>query len=178
MLPWLERHACFHGTFQLLRRCHISDPRVRRSGLILTLLFEDCRKRGIAADPVIDVDVDVTDPIQFEQYKKLASTAVTKYGGGRYLIRAGAYGCRKVGAGRSGCRYWNSSPWKRRRPFTTRRRTAGLFPRSNGTCLASKPLAPGSMLRLQREVDRWAQLDARRLIDGEGEKETRYSVDG
>lgn len=36
------------------------------------------------------VDIDVTDPVQFEEYKKLAPAAVAKYGG-RYLIRGGAY---------------------------------------------------------------------------------------
>ena len=36
------------------------------------------------------VDIDVTNPAQFEEYKKLAPTALAKYGG-RYLIRGGAY---------------------------------------------------------------------------------------
>lgn len=36
------------------------------------------------------VDIDVTDPAQFEEYKKLAPTAIDKFGG-RYLIRGGAY---------------------------------------------------------------------------------------
>lgn len=36
------------------------------------------------------VDIDVTDPSQFEEYKKLAPAAIGKYGG-RYLIRGGAY---------------------------------------------------------------------------------------
>ena len=36
------------------------------------------------------VDIDVTNPTQFEEYKKLAPAAVAKYGG-RYLIRGGAY---------------------------------------------------------------------------------------
>lgn len=36
------------------------------------------------------VDIDVTNPAQFEEYKKLAPTAIAKYGG-RYLIRGGAY---------------------------------------------------------------------------------------
>jgi len=36
------------------------------------------------------VDIDVTDPAQFEEYKKLAPAAIDKYGG-RYLIRGGAY---------------------------------------------------------------------------------------
>ena len=35
-------------------------------------------------------DIDVTDPAQFEEYKKLAPAAIAKYGG-RYLIRGGAY---------------------------------------------------------------------------------------
>lgn len=35
-------------------------------------------------------DIDVTNPAQFEEYKKLAPAAVAKYGG-RYLIRGGAY---------------------------------------------------------------------------------------
>jgi uncharacterized protein (DUF1330 family) len=36
------------------------------------------------------VDIDVTNPAQFEGYKKLAPPAIAKYGG-RYLIRGGAY---------------------------------------------------------------------------------------
>lgn len=36
------------------------------------------------------VDIDVTDPTQFEEYKKLAPAAIAKYGG-RYVIRGGAY---------------------------------------------------------------------------------------
>jgi uncharacterized protein (DUF1330 family) len=36
------------------------------------------------------VDIDVTNPAQFEEYKKLAPGAIAKFGG-RYLIRGGAY---------------------------------------------------------------------------------------
>jgi uncharacterized protein (DUF1330 family) len=36
------------------------------------------------------VDIDVTNPAQFEEYKKLAPPAIARYGG-RYLIRGGAY---------------------------------------------------------------------------------------
>jgi uncharacterized protein (DUF1330 family) len=36
------------------------------------------------------VDIDVTDPVQFEEYKKLAPAAIAKYGG-LYIIRGGAY---------------------------------------------------------------------------------------
>jgi uncharacterized protein (DUF1330 family) len=36
------------------------------------------------------VDIDVTNPVQFEEYKKLAPAAIASYGG-RYLIRGGAY---------------------------------------------------------------------------------------
>jgi len=36
------------------------------------------------------VDIDVSNPAQFEEYKKLAPAAIAKYGG-RYLIRGGAY---------------------------------------------------------------------------------------
>jgi len=36
------------------------------------------------------VDIDVTNPAQFEEYKKLAPAAIAKYGG-RYVIRGGAY---------------------------------------------------------------------------------------
>jgi uncharacterized protein (DUF1330 family) len=36
------------------------------------------------------VDIAVTNPVQFEEYKKLAPAAIAKYGG-RYLIRGGAY---------------------------------------------------------------------------------------
>ena len=36
------------------------------------------------------VDIAVTNPTQFEEYKKLAPAAIAKYGG-RYVIRGGAY---------------------------------------------------------------------------------------
>ena len=36
------------------------------------------------------VDIEVTNPAQFEEYKKLAPAAIARYGG-RYLIRGGAY---------------------------------------------------------------------------------------
>jgi uncharacterized protein (DUF1330 family) len=36
------------------------------------------------------VDIDVTNPTQFEEYKKLAPAAIAKYGG-RYIIRGGTY---------------------------------------------------------------------------------------
>jgi uncharacterized protein (DUF1330 family) len=36
------------------------------------------------------VDIEVTNPAQFEEYKKLAPPAIAKYGG-RYIIRGGAY---------------------------------------------------------------------------------------
>lgn len=36
------------------------------------------------------VDIDVTNPAQFEEYKKLAPGAIAKFGG-RYIIRGGAY---------------------------------------------------------------------------------------
>ena len=35
-------------------------------------------------------DIDISNPAQFEEYKKLAQAAIAKYGG-RYLIRGGAY---------------------------------------------------------------------------------------
>jgi uncharacterized protein (DUF1330 family) len=35
-------------------------------------------------------DVEVTDPVQYEEYKKLAPPAIAKYGG-RYLARGGAH---------------------------------------------------------------------------------------
>ena len=36
------------------------------------------------------VEIEVTNPAQFEEYKKLAPAAIAKYGG-RYLVRGGAY---------------------------------------------------------------------------------------
>jgi uncharacterized protein (DUF1330 family) len=36
------------------------------------------------------VDIEVTNPQQFEEYRKLAPAAIAKYGG-RYIIRGGAY---------------------------------------------------------------------------------------
>ncbi len=36
------------------------------------------------------VDIAITNPAQFENYKKLAPAAIAKFGG-RYLIRGGAY---------------------------------------------------------------------------------------
>jgi uncharacterized protein (DUF1330 family) len=35
------------------------------------------------------VDIDVTDPVGYEEYKKLAAPTVAAYGG-RYLVRGGA----------------------------------------------------------------------------------------
>lgn len=35
------------------------------------------------------VDCEVTDPVRYENYKKLAPGAIAKYGG-RYLVRGGA----------------------------------------------------------------------------------------
>jgi uncharacterized protein (DUF1330 family) len=35
-------------------------------------------------------DVEVTDPVRYEEYKKLAPPAIAKYGG-RYLARGGAH---------------------------------------------------------------------------------------
>ncbi len=35
------------------------------------------------------VDCDVTDPVRYEEYRKLAPAAIAKYGG-RYLVRGGA----------------------------------------------------------------------------------------
>ena len=35
------------------------------------------------------VDCEVTDPVRYENYKKLAPPAIAKYGG-RYLVRGGA----------------------------------------------------------------------------------------
>jgi uncharacterized protein (DUF1330 family) len=36
------------------------------------------------------VDIEISNPAQFEEYKKLAPAAIAKYGG-RYIIRGGAY---------------------------------------------------------------------------------------
>jgi uncharacterized protein (DUF1330 family) len=38
------------------------------------------------------VDIEITNPAQFEEYRKLAPAAIAKYGG-RYIIRGGAYEC-------------------------------------------------------------------------------------
>jgi uncharacterized protein (DUF1330 family) len=35
------------------------------------------------------VEIEVTDPIGYEEYKKLAGATVTKYGG-KYIVRGGA----------------------------------------------------------------------------------------
>jgi uncharacterized protein (DUF1330 family) len=35
------------------------------------------------------VDCDVTDPVRYEEYRKLAPAAIAQYGG-RYLVRGGA----------------------------------------------------------------------------------------
>lgn len=36
------------------------------------------------------VDIEISNPAQFEEYRKLAPAAIAKYGG-RYIIRGGAY---------------------------------------------------------------------------------------
>ncbi|MFH1604048.1 MAG: DUF1330 domain-containing protein [Pseudomonadota bacterium] len=36
------------------------------------------------------VDIEVTNPAQFEEYRKLAPAAIAKFGG-RFIIRGGAY---------------------------------------------------------------------------------------
>jgi uncharacterized protein (DUF1330 family) len=36
------------------------------------------------------VDIEITNPAQFDEYRKLAPAAIAKYGG-RYIIRGGAY---------------------------------------------------------------------------------------
>lgn len=38
---------------------------------------------------LIIVDIEVTDPVPYEEYKRLASAAIAAYGG-RYLVRGGA----------------------------------------------------------------------------------------
>jgi uncharacterized protein (DUF1330 family) len=38
---------------------------------------------------LIIVDIEVTDPVQYEDYKRLASAAIAAHGG-RYLVRGGA----------------------------------------------------------------------------------------
>jgi len=37
---------------------------------------------------LIIVDIEVTDPVRYEDYKRLASTSITAHGG-RYLVRGG-----------------------------------------------------------------------------------------
>lgn len=37
---------------------------------------------------LIIVDIEVTDPVRYEDYKRLASAAITAHGG-RYLVRGG-----------------------------------------------------------------------------------------
>jgi uncharacterized protein (DUF1330 family) len=36
------------------------------------------------------VDIDVTDPVRYEDYKRLASASIAAHGG-RYLVRGGAH---------------------------------------------------------------------------------------
>ena len=38
---------------------------------------------------LVIVDIDVTDPVRYEDYKKLATESIAKHGG-RYLVRGGA----------------------------------------------------------------------------------------
>ncbi|HYC87966.1 MAG TPA: DUF1330 domain-containing protein [Thermoanaerobaculia bacterium] len=38
---------------------------------------------------LIIVDIEVTDPVRYEEYKRLASAAIAAHGG-RYLVRGGA----------------------------------------------------------------------------------------
>ena len=39
---------------------------------------------------LIIVDIEVTDPVRYEDYKKLASASITAHGG-RYLVRGGKF---------------------------------------------------------------------------------------
>jgi len=43
---------------------------------------------GLTMAAYIVVDCDVTDPVRYEQYKRLAPAAIARYGG-RYLVRGG-----------------------------------------------------------------------------------------
>ena len=38
---------------------------------------------------LVIVDIEVTDPVQYEEYKRLASVSIAAHGG-RYLVRGGA----------------------------------------------------------------------------------------
>ena len=46
------------------------------------------RKGGLLLSGIIIVDIEVLDPVPYEDYKRLASTAIAAYGG-RYLVRGG-----------------------------------------------------------------------------------------
>ena len=48
----------------------------------------------------IVVDCEVTDPVRYEAYKKLAQAAIAKHGG-RYLVRGGETRCSKGNGSRS-----------------------------------------------------------------------------
>jgi uncharacterized protein (DUF1330 family) len=39
---------------------------------------------------LIIVDIEVTDPVRYEEYKRLASASIAAHGG-RYLVRGGAH---------------------------------------------------------------------------------------
>ena len=39
---------------------------------------------------LVIVDIEVTDPVRYEEYKKLASASIAAHGG-RYLVRGGAH---------------------------------------------------------------------------------------
>jgi uncharacterized protein (DUF1330 family) len=49
----------------------------------------NARNGGVLVTGIVVVDIEVLDPLRYEDYKRLASAAISAYGG-RYLVRGGA----------------------------------------------------------------------------------------
>ena len=68
---------------EVLHRARATDdPVIRRRRLRATC-------HHVAMPALVIVDIEVTDPVRYEDYKRLASASIAAHGG-RYLVRGGA----------------------------------------------------------------------------------------